>query len=126
MMIIALLKLADSSLAQWSLAINPNTQRASRFKRLQRFLGLFRFSARIYDQVIWHRYGQSDQVLLTLNRTEYKQRGEWIQVLMVGIAHQGISIPLLWHSANRRGNRLPTPGLSSQPVRVQLRDSIAR
>lgn len=104
MLIIALLKLADSSLAQWCLAINQPTQRGSRFKRLQRFLGQFNFSARIYAQVIWLRYGQGKEVVLTLDRTEYKQRGQWIQVLMVGIAHQGVSIPLLWHTARRHGN----------------------
>lgn len=104
MLIVALLKLADSSLAQWCLAINQTTQRDSRFKRLQRFLGQFNFSARVYAQVVWLRYGQADQVVLTLDRTEYKQRGQWIQVLMLGIAHQGVSIPLLWYTANRRGN----------------------
>jgi len=103
-LIVALLKLADSSLSQWSLAINQTTQRASGLKRLQRFLGQFRFSARIYAQLVWQRYGQTTEVVLTLDRTEYKQRGEWIQLLLIGIAHQGMSIPLLWHSANRRGN----------------------
>lgn len=104
MLIIALLKLADSSLAQWCLAINQPTQRGSRFKRLQRFLSQFNFSARIYAQVIWLRYGQGKEVVLTLDRTEYKQRGQWIQILMVGIAHQGMSIPLLWHTAERHGS----------------------
>lgn len=43
-------------------------------------------------------------MVLTLDRTEYKQRGQWIQVLMLGIAYQNMSVPLLWHSANRQGN----------------------
>ena len=100
----ALLKLADSSLAQWSLAINQTTLRASRFKRFQRLVSQFNFSARIYAQVVWQRYGQGQTIVLTLDRTEYKQRGEWIQLLVLGIAHHNMSIPLLWHSANRQGN----------------------
>ena len=80
MLIVALLKLADSSLAQWCLGINQTTQRESRFKRLQRFLGQFNFSARIYAQIVWLRYGQGKEVVLTLDRTEYKQRGEWILI----------------------------------------------
>lgn len=104
LLIIALLKLADSSLAQWSLAINQTTLRASRLKRLQRFVSQFNFSARIYAQVVWQRYGQGKEVILTLDRTEYKQRGEWIQLLVLGIAHQNMSVPLVWHSANRQGN----------------------
>ncbi len=43
-------------------------------------------------------------MVLTLDRTEYKQRGKWIQILMIGIAYQNMSIPLPWHSANRQGN----------------------
>lgn len=104
MLIVALLKLADSSLAQWCLAINQTTQRDSRFKRLQRLLGQFNFSARMYAQIIWRRYGQDPEVVLTLDRSEYKQRGRWIQILLLGIAHQGTSVPLLWHTANRQGN----------------------
>ena len=66
MLIVGLLKLADSSLVQWCLAINHNTQRDSRFKRFQRFLGQFNFSARLYAQVVWLRYGQAKEVVLTM------------------------------------------------------------
>lgn len=58
MLIVALLKLADSSLAQWCLAINQTTQRSSRFKRLQRFLAQFNFSARILPKLSELRFGQ--------------------------------------------------------------------
>ena len=51
-LIVALLKLANASLADWSLAINQPTQRASRYKRLQRFVGQFHFSARLYAQIV--------------------------------------------------------------------------
>lgn len=104
LLIVALLKLADSSLAQWSIAINQTTRRASRFKRFQRLVREFNFSARVYAQVVWQRYVQDQTIVLTLDRTEYKQRGEWVQLLVLGIAHQKMSIPLIWHSANRQGN----------------------
>lgn len=68
-LVVALLKLTNASLAQWCLAINQPTQRASRFKRLQRFMSQFRFSARLYAQIVWQRYGQGREVVLTLDRT---------------------------------------------------------
>ena len=104
LLIVSLLKLADSSLAQWALGINQPTLGSSRFRRFQRFLGQFRFSARLYAQVLWQRYGQGKEVVLTLDRTQYQQGKEWIQFLVLGIAHQRMSIPLLWTSANREGN----------------------
>jgi hypothetical protein len=104
LLIVSLLKLADSSLAQWALGINSSTKRSSRFRRVQRFIGQFRFSARLYAQVVWLRYGQGKHVVLTLDRTQYQQGSEWIQFLVLGIAYQRISIPLIWTSANREGN----------------------
>ena len=103
-LMVALLKLANASLADWSLAINQPTQRTSRYKRLQRFIGQFHFSARLYAQIVWQRYGQGREVVLTLDRTEYQQGQQWMQLLVLGIAHQQMSIPLIWHSANRHGN----------------------
>lgn len=104
LLIVSLLKLADSSLAQWALAINQPTQRSSRFRRFQRFVLQFRFSARLYAQVVWQHYGQGREVVLTIDRTQYQQGSQWIQFLVLGIAHQRISIPLIWTSANREGN----------------------
>lgn len=103
-LIVSLLKLTNCALSEWSRAIAQPTQRASPYKRLQRFVSQFRFSGRIYARVVWSVFGQHQQVVLTLDRTEYQMQGQWIQVLMLGIAHQGISIPLIWHTTNRRGN----------------------
>lgn len=107
MLIVALLKLTDSSLAQWALAINQPTQRGARFRRAQRFLMQFRFSARLYAQVAWQRYGQANEVVLTLDRTQYRQGSHWVQFLVLGIAHQQMSIPLLWQ---RSGVPVGQPG----------------
>ncbi len=103
-LIVSLLKITNCALSEWSRAIAQPTQRASRYKRLQRFVSQFRFSGRIYARLVWSVFGQGKQVVLTLDRTEYQMRGQWVQVLMLGIAHQGISIPLIWHTTNRRGN----------------------
>ena len=103
-LIVSLLKITTCALSEWSRAIAQPTQRASRYKRLQRFVSQFRFSGRIYARVVWSVFGQGKQVVLTLDRTEYQMRGQWIQVLMLAIAHQGVSIPLIWHTTNRRGN----------------------
>jgi hypothetical protein len=103
-LIVALLKLTNASLAQWAIAINQPTQRATRFKRLQRFLMQFDFSARLYAQFIWQHYGQGKEVVLTLDRTTYPQGSQWVQLLVLGIAHHKMSIPLMWYSTNREGN----------------------
>lgn len=103
-LLVALIKLQDACLSGWSRALNRPVSQQARYKQLQRFMRYFRFSQRLYAQLIWQRYGQGQQVVLTLDRTEWFMRGQWVQVLMLGIAHQGMSIPLLWQTHNRRGN----------------------
>lgn len=112
-LIVSLLKLNECSLSEWSKGICLDVLLSSKYKRLQRLVCSFRFGQRLYFELIWSAYGQSSDVVLTLDRTEYKQRGEWIQILMLGISHTGISIPLLWHTSNRRGN-------SSKQARLAL------
>lgn len=103
-LIIGLLKLTQSSLSQWSKALPGEQQLEAKYKQLQRFARFFRFSPRLYAQVVWGLFGQEKVVYLTLDRSEWKMRGKWVQVIMVGIAHQGMSIPLLWQVVNRQGN----------------------
>lgn len=118
-LIVSLLKLNECSLSEWSKGICLDVLLSSKYKRLQRLLCSFQFGQRLYFELVWSAYGQSQQVVLTLDRTEYKQRGQWVQILMLGIAHRGISIPLLWHTSNRRGN-------SSQSARRAVLKALER
>lgn len=103
-LIIGLLKLTESSLSMWCKTLGGQRSLEARYKQLQRFARFFRFSARLYAQFIWQLYGQNKVVYLTLDRSEWKMRGKWVQVIMVGIAHEGMSIPLLWQTLNGQGN----------------------
>jgi len=103
-LIVSLLKFTNSSLSKWSKAIKGEQTLDAKYKQLQRFARFFSFSPRIYAQLIWQIFGTENQLYLTLDRTEWKQRGVWIQVLMLGIAHQGMSIALLWQTTNAKGN----------------------
>lgn len=102
-LIISLLKLDQSSLSKWSKALPGEQTLDAKYKQLQRFARFFTFSPRIYAGVIWQLVGQDKEVYLTLDPTEWKMRGVWIQVLVLGIAHQGVSIALLWQRSNKQG-----------------------
>jgi hypothetical protein len=103
-LIIGLLKLRESCLSKWCKSLGGDRSEQARYKQLQRFARYFRFSSKLYAQVIWQMYGQEQEVYLTLDRSEWKMRGKWVQVIMVGIAYQGMSIPLLWQTLNGQGN----------------------
>lgn len=108
-LIIGLLKVTESALSRWSKALPGDRSLEAKYKQLQRFVRFFRFSPKLYAQIIWRLYGQDIAVYLTLDRTDriaerWKMRGQWVQVIMIGIAHQGMSIPLLWQTLNGQGN----------------------
>lgn len=103
-LIIGLLKLSESNLSKWSKAMSGEAQISSKYRCLQRFLSYFRFSSRLYFTVVWDMFGQDAEVFLSLDRTEWKMRGVWIQVLMLSIVRDGVSIPLLWQCSSRHGH----------------------
>lgn len=103
-LIIGLMKLGESSLSKWSKAIGGDTEISSKYRRLQRFLSYFRFSSRLYFLLVWALYGQDREVYLSLDRSEWKMRGVWVQVLMLSIVYEKVSIPLLWHCSSRHGH----------------------
>lgn len=107
-LIIALLKLSESNLSKWSKGMSGHTLLSSKYRCLQRFLSVFRFSGQLYFEVVWGIYGGEAEVFLSLDRTEWKMRGVWVQVLMLSILDDGVSIPLLWQCSSRHGHSSQT------------------
>ncbi len=107
-LIIALLKLSESNLSKWSKGMSGHMLLSSKYRCLQRFLHIFRFSGQLYFEVVWGMYGGEAEVFLSLDRTEWKMRGCWVQVLMLSILHNGVSIPLLWQCSSRHGHSSQT------------------
>ena len=81
-LIISLLKLSESNLSKWSKALSGSMLLSSKYRCLQRFLSVFRFSSQLYFEVVWGIYGGDAEVFLSLDRTEWKMRGCWVQVLI--------------------------------------------
>jgi len=44
------------------------------------------------------------EFVLTMDRTEWKKRGKWINILTVALSYKGRAIPLFWIVFGRRGN----------------------
>jgi hypothetical protein len=107
-LIIALLKLSESNLSKWSKGMSGESLLSSKYRCLQRFLSVFRFSSQLYFEVVWGLYGRESEVFLSLDRTEWKMRGVWVQVLMLSVLHEGVSIPLLWQCSSRHGHSSQT------------------
>lgn len=45
-----------------------------------------------------------DEIVLTMDRTEWKKRGKVVNILTVALSYKGRAIPLLWIVLSRKGN----------------------
>lgn len=82
-----------------------NANQDSRYKKIQRF---FRFHdiddadiARFVSNVIPHI---GEKWILTLDRTNWQFGKQNINILTLGIVHDGIAFPLLWIMLDKKGN----------------------
>lgn len=80
-----------------------NTKKKSRYTKLQRFFRFFSFDKEAYVKFMlscvgWWSYH------LTIDRTNWKFGEKNINILMIGIVHKGIAIPLVRKMLDKRGN----------------------
>lgn len=76
----------------------------SRYKRLYRFFAYFGID--MLQIAIWLFklfFPSTQKVYLTLDRTNWEFGKQPINVLMLGVAYEGMSIPLLWHLLPKKG-----------------------
>ena len=112
--LLALFQVRTVNLAELATALSPRAKTASNYKRLQRFLRSFELDYVVIARLLVRLLpvGQGPWYL-TLDRTNWKFGQTEINLLVLGIAHQGIALPLFW-------TVLPTAGNSSTAERVAL------
>ncbi len=78
---------------------------ASNYRRLQRFFEQVRFDFGALAKVLVAVMGrQEGPWRLTMDRTNWRLGRRDVNILMIGIVHRGIAIPLLWDLLDKKGN----------------------
>ncbi len=78
---------------------------ASNYRRLQRFFEQVRFDFGALAKVLVAVMGrQEGPWRLTMDRTNWRLGRRGVNILMIGIVHRGIAIPLLWDLLDKKGN----------------------
>lgn len=104
-MLLSLLLVRSVNLKKLAVAFPGKAQRESRYQRLKRFFRGFEMDYCLIARMIfkWFSFrGQS--VYLTLDRTNWFLGKAKINVFMLGIAYEGVAIPLLWKLLPKAGN----------------------
>jgi len=113
-MLVALVTVRTVNLKELALAFNSHASVDSRYRRIQRFFAIFLIDFRqIAFWIFYLFFKPSDKCYLIIDRTNWFRGKNKINVFMLSVAYEGISIPLFW-------KLLPTCGNSSFEEQKEL------
>lgn len=99
----ALLTLTTTNLAKLALALKASAKTASNYRRIQRFMAAFAFDFEAFARLLLGLLPQQGGYLVVIDRTEWHFGQTPINVLMLGIAYNGIAFPILWQVLGKEG-----------------------
>jgi hypothetical protein len=107
MFLIALFRVKTVNLAELATAFPSAAPSASSDKRLQRFFRDFEWDYGQWTKLIVSLLNIPQPWTLSFDRTNWEFGGTAHNILMLGVVHQGVAIPLLWWMLDKRGNSDP-------------------
>lgn len=104
-MLIALFAVRSVNLSEIAVGFPSKTEVSSRYKRLQRFFAKFHMDYTIISRFIFKLFFSNTQkIYLTIDRTNWYWGKQKINIFMLGIAYEGIAIPLFWSCLPKAGS----------------------
>ena len=111
--ILAVLRLRTVSFPSLALALNPHAKRSSNERRLQRFFSGFRLDLDAIAHLLFALVPDQDKLVITLDRTHWQVGRVHLNILLFGVAHDGVAFPIVWSLLGKSGN-------SNQAARERL------
>ena len=103
--LLGLFSVRTVNLSEIAVAFQGKAQKASRYTRLHRFLKQVNFDSLQVARFIFNLFPLKGQkVYLTLDRTNWYWGKQKLNVLVLGIAYEGVAIPLFWTWLPKGGN----------------------
>lgn len=102
--IVALIKVRTVTYGQLALALNPQAQAGSNYRRIQRFFAAFPLDTDLFGRLMLTLLPQKDEFIVSIDRSNW-QLGEFhINILMFSVAYKGIAFPVVWALLGKAGN----------------------
>jgi len=103
--LVALFKVKTVNLAEIATALNPKAKIGSNHRRLQRFLADFELDYDLIAKVVVALVPKTAEgYVLSLDRTNWQFGNFAINLLVLGIVHQGVAFPVYWMFLDKQGN----------------------
>jgi DDE family transposase len=104
-MLLGLFAVKTVNLQEIALTLNGQAKVESNYRRLQRFFALFHIDFVQIARWIFKLYVSPGQKFyVVIDRTNWYWGKQKINVFMLGIAHEGMAIPLFWHMLPKAGS----------------------
>lgn len=103
-LIIAIIKLGRVNLKKIAPLINPKRSDRTNYRRLNKFFEKFSFDKKVRARLLGSFLPKNEKWILTMDRTNWKFGKANINFLVLGVAYQGMAIPLFWYLLDKRGN----------------------
>ena len=99
----AALKLTTTNLAELAVAMKPQVKTASTYRRIHRFFAGFAFDYAEFGGLLLRLVPTDPPYVAAVDRTEWHFGRTPINVLMIGVAHDGIAFPVAWMALGHGG-----------------------
>lgn len=102
--ITALCKIKTINYDRLASAFDTKVDKSSSYRRIQRFMKGFKLPVKIVSSLIFSLLPCRDDLVLVLDRTNWKFGSKNINILMLGISYKNVAFPLMFMMLNKRGN----------------------
>ena len=102
--VLALVSVKTVNLVELACALGGKAKPESQYKKLQRFFRFFEIPYADIAQFVVALLGVAGPWTLTLDRTNWKFGQAELNLLVLGIVHQGIAYPIVWTALDKAGN----------------------
>lgn len=103
-LIIALCKVQTVTFEKLANAFESSVDSKSSLRRIQRFIADYSLDADIIARLIYNLLPNREQLMLSIDRTNWKFGQANINIFMLGVVYKGVAFPLLFTMLNKRGN----------------------
>jgi len=102
--IMALFRARTVNLSELSVAFPGRAKPASHYKRQQRFFRAFELDYAVVAKLVIAWMVIPEPWVLAVDRTQWDVGGTTINILTLGVVHEGIAFPLVWMMLDKKGN----------------------
>lgn len=102
--ITALCKIKTINYDRLASGFDTTVDKKSSYRRIQRFMKEFYFPERIVSGLIFNLLPVQDNLVLVLDRTNWKFGTKNINILMLGVSYKNVAFPLMFKMLDKRGN----------------------